>query len=58
MPKESFPRRSDSTDKAMAGRWGSPNYLSRYKRKYIQKNYRKETDRQVRASNFRSGGGG
>ena len=45
MPKEAFPRISDSTAKAMAGRWGSTNCLSRYKRKYIQQKHRKETDR-------------
>ena len=57
MPKEAFPIRSDSTAKVLAGRWGSTNFLSRYKLKYIQKKYRKETDVQVRASNVRSGGG-
>ena len=57
MPKEAFPRISDSTAKAMAGRWGSTNCLSRYKQKYIQQKHRKETDRQGRANNVRNGGG-
>ena len=56
MPKEAFPRRSDSTVKAMAGRWGLNNFMSRYKQKYIQHKHRKKTDRQGRASNVRSGG--
>ena len=57
MPKEAFPGRSDSTPKSMAGRWGSTNFLSRYKQKYIQQKHRKETNRHGWASNVRSGGG-
>ena len=57
MSKEAFPRRCNCTVKALAGIWGSTNFLFRHKQKHIEQKYRKETDRKGWARNIRSGGG-